>query len=162
MRQYEKDQFCPPNPFGYGRNKIGLNGDVGWVEYLLFTSTNFPMNSKIFSSLVNEYVKEVRKMGCNILELMAEGLKIEPKNVLSRMLSDEKADIVFRLNHYPPCSDSNPDSDLDLNNRSMSHGRTSIGFGEHTDPQLISIARSNATSGFQIILKMELGRSPTR
>ncbi|CAI9280759.1 unnamed protein product [Lactuca saligna] len=153
MRQYEKDQYCPPNPFGYGRNKIGLNGDVGWVEYLLFTSTNFPINSKIFSSLVKEYVKEVRKMGCNILELMAEGLKIEPKNVLSRMLSDEKADIIFRLNHYPPCSDSDPESDLNNNNRSMSHGRTSIGFGEHTDPQLISIARSNATSGFQIYLE---------
>lgn len=84
---------------------------------------------------------------------MAEGLKIEPKNVLSRMLSDEKADIVFRLNHYPPCSDSDPNPNSDLNNRSMSHGRTSIGFGEHTDPQLISIARSNAASGFQIYLE---------
>lgn len=107
----------------------------------------------LWRSLVKEYVKEVRKMGCNILELMAEGLKIEPKNVLSRMLSDEKADIVFRLNHYPPCSDSDPNPNSDLNNRSMSHGRTSIGFGEHTDPQLISIARSNATSGFQIYLE---------
>ncbi|KAI3800740.1 hypothetical protein L1987_28834 [Smallanthus sonchifolius] len=142
MRQSEKDKYCPPNPLGYRSNTIGTNGDVGWIEYLLFTSNDFPTNSKTFSSVAKEYVEAVRKLGCEILELVAEGLKIEPKNVLSRMLSDEKADTVFRLNHYPPCPDHRP----------TTNGRNPIGFGEHTDPQLISIARSNTTSGLQICL----------
>lgn len=35
----EKEKSGPPNPFGYGSKIIGPNGDVGWIEYLLF-STN--------------------------------------------------------------------------------------------------------------------------
>lgn len=49
MSQSEKDKYCPPNPLGYRTNKIGPNGDVGWIEYLLFTSNQFPTNSKHFS-----------------------------------------------------------------------------------------------------------------
>ncbi|GKA07962.1 gibberellin 2-beta-dioxygenase, partial [Tanacetum coccineum] len=142
MNQSEKDKYCPPNPLGYGSNIIGRNGDVGWIEYLLLNSNNFPSNRKILSTLAKQYVAEVKKLGCEILELMADGLKIEPRSVLSRMLNDDKADTVFRLNHYPPYLDNVP----------MSSGRNLIGFGEHTDPQLISIARSNATSGLQICL----------
>ncbi|XP_024992942.1 gibberellin 2-beta-dioxygenase [Cynara cardunculus var. scolymus] len=142
MSPSEKNKYCPPNPLGYGSNKIGPNGDIGGLEYLLLASNNFPTNSKIFSLLAKRYVEEVRKLGCEILELMAEGLKIEPRSVLSRMLSDEKADTVFRLNHYPPDLDTDPEG----------RGRNQIGFGEHTDPHLISIARSNTTSGFQICL----------
>ncbi|KAJ9565775.1 hypothetical protein OSB04_001741 [Centaurea solstitialis] len=144
MSPSEKNKYCPPNPLGYGSNKIGPNGDIGWIEYLLLASNNFPTNSKTLSLLVKNYVEEVRKLGCEILELMADGLKIEPRSVLSRMLSDEKADTVFRLNHYPP--------DLDPILDSEGRGRNRIGFGEHTDPHLISIARSNTTSGFQICL----------
>ncbi|KVH89379.1 Non-heme dioxygenase N-terminal domain-containing protein [Cynara cardunculus var. scolymus] len=95
MSPSEKNKYCPPNPLGYGSNKIGPNGDIGGLEYLLLASNNFPTNSKIFSLLAKRYVEEVRKLGCEILELMAEGLKIEPRSVLSRMLSDEKADTVM-------------------------------------------------------------------
>ncbi|XP_071740282.1 gibberellin 2-beta-dioxygenase-like [Rutidosis leptorrhynchoides] len=147
MSQIEKDEYCSPNPLGYGSNNIGPNGDVGWIEYLLITSKDFPTHNKMFSSLAKEYMEAVKKLGCEILELMAEGLKIEPKSLLSRMLSDDKADTVFRFNHYPACPDPYPDPNP--NHRSM---RNPIGFGEHTDPQLISIARSNTTSGLQICL----------
>lgn len=78
-----------------------------------------------------------------VLEMIAEGLNIEQKNVLSRMLRDEKSDSCFRLNHYPPC----PELLQTLS------GRNLIGFGEHTDPQIISVVRSNNTSGLQISLK---------
>ncbi|XP_019176192.1 PREDICTED: gibberellin 2-beta-dioxygenase 1-like [Ipomoea nil] len=73
---------------------------------------------------------------------MAEGLKIHPKNVLSRLVMDKESDSMLRLNHYPPCPELQ-----EINDRNL------IGFGEHTDPQIISVLRSNNTSGLQISLK---------
>lgn len=91
--------------------------------------------------VLDDYLCAVRNMGCEILDLMAEGLKIQPKNVLSKLLMDKQSDSVFRVNHYPAC----PEMGLD--------GENLIGFGEHTDPQIISLLRSNNTSGLQISLR---------
>jgi gibberellin 2-oxidase len=91
---------------------------------------------------LQDYILAVRKMACEVLELMADGLKIQPSNVFSKLLMDEKSDSVFRLNHYPPCPELQ-----------ALKGRNMIGFGEHTDPQIISVLRSNNTSGLQISLR---------
>ncbi|MCE3216854.1 Gibberellin 2-beta-dioxygenase, partial [Datura stramonium] len=150
LPQCDKDKAGPANPFGYGHKRIGSNGDVGWVEYLLFTASNseksvcIPASSHLFWCGVNEYVTAARNTACLVLEKMAEGLKIEPKNVLSRLLRDEKSDSCFRLNHYPPCTELQALS---------GGGGNLIGFGEHTDPQVISIIRSNNTTGLQISLR---------
>lgn len=148
----EKEKAGPPAPFGYGNKNIGRNGDIGWVEYLLLT-TNPEFNSQKFLSKfgqnpenlrasVNDYISSVKKMACEVLELMADGLNIQPRNGFSKLLMDEQSDSVFRLNHYPPCPELQA-----LNGRNM------IGFGEHTDPQIISVLRSNNTSGLQISLR---------
>ncbi|KAJ8532274.1 hypothetical protein K7X08_012197 [Anisodus acutangulus] len=148
----EKLKAGPADPFVYGNKQIGPNGDIGWVEYILL-STNTEFNYHKFASIlgvnletiraaVNDYVSAVKKMSCEILEMLAEGLKIQPKNVFSKLLMDEKSDSVFRVNHYPPCPDIQDFS-----------GKNLIGFGEHTDPQIISVLRSNNTSGLQILLK---------
>lgn len=81
-------------------------------------------------------------MTLEVLELMADGLGIDQRNVFSNMLKDERSDCCFRVNHYPPCPELQA-----LN------GQNLIGFGEHTDPQIISVLRSNDTSGLQICLK---------
>ncbi|KAI3457544.1 hypothetical protein Pfo_014207 [Paulownia fortunei] len=148
----DKEKAGPPDPFGYGDKKIGPNGDVGWVEYLLLTTNNqsgyqkfasiFGEAAENFRCVVNEYVLAVKKMACEILEMLADGLKIQPRNAFSKLLMDEQSDSVFRLNHYPPCPEFQE-----------SNGRNLIGFGEHTDPQIISVLRSNNTSGLQISLK---------
>ncbi|KAG1346758.1 Gibberellin 2-beta-dioxygenase 3 [Cocos nucifera] len=127
LPQLEKEKSGPPNPFGYGNKRIGPNGDVGWVEYLLFGVVSKPFSYTLmaflrepsassFRSALNEYISAVRKLASEVLELMAEELKIEPRNA-------------FRLS----CS--------------------LTGFGEHTDPQIISILRSNDTQGLQIALR---------
>ncbi|KAK7257096.1 hypothetical protein RIF29_30823 [Crotalaria pallida] len=150
----QKEKAGPPNPFGYGNKQIGLNGDVGWVEYLLLKnnqdynsmrlSSVFGQNPEKFRCVLNDYMSAVRKMGCEILEMMAEGLNIEEKNVFSKLLKDKESDSIFRLNHYPPC----PEMALDKKN-----DENMVGFGEHTDPQIISLLRSNNTSGLQICLR---------
>jgi len=76
-----------------------------------------------------------------VLEAMAEGLGIAPADALSAMVTEQGSDQVFRVNHYPPCP------------ALQGLGCSATGFGEHTDPQLISVLRSNGTSGLQIALR---------
>lgn len=131
----------PPNPFGYGNTNIGHNGDVGCLEYFLLTAhphSNYaPIFGRNFRSAVDDYLSAVKKMACEILEMLAEGLKIHPRNVFSKLLMDEQSDSVFRVNYYP----ARPER------------RNLTGFGEHTDPQIISVLRSNDSPGLQISSK---------
>ncbi|KAJ8434597.1 hypothetical protein Cgig2_025023 [Carnegiea gigantea] len=148
---YEKQKAGPANPFGYGNKRIGPNGDVGWVEFLLLTLNPDHLdyeNVSIFGQIpenfrcaVNDYVSSVRRMACQVVELMAEGLGIE-KDAFSRLLKDARSDSLIRLNYYPPCPEL-----------PALNGRNLVGFGEHTDPQIISVLRSNNTSGLEISLK---------
>lgn len=68
-----------------------------------------------------------------LLDLTAEGLRVlYDTSVFSNLITDDNSDSILRLNYYPPSND---------------HG---IGFGEHTDPQIFTILRSNAVGGLQI------------
>lgn len=49
LPSFEKEKIGPPDPLGYGNKRIGPNGDVGWVEFLLLT-INREFNSQRFSS----------------------------------------------------------------------------------------------------------------
>ncbi|XP_075504100.1 gibberellin 2-beta-dioxygenase-like [Primulina tabacum] len=141
------------NPFGYGNKRIGCHGDVGWVEYLLFCTNHelilqdagaaLPAISESLRCLVMEYVSSVRNLGCEVLQMMADGLQIKPRNIMSKLIKDERSDSCFRVNHYPPSPEL----------EAFGGGRNLIGFGEHTDPQIISIARSNHIEGLQICLQ---------
>ncbi|KAG6481297.1 gibberellin 2-beta-dioxygenase-like [Zingiber officinale] len=153
LSQMEKERSGPANPFGYGNRKIGGNGDVGWLEYLLLEVTSKSIShaslaflketcARSFCSVLNEYIQAMRRLASEVLELMAQGLMIEPRNIFSKVVMDEESDSVLRLNHYPPC----PLLLQGLNG-------TMTGFGEHTDPQLISVLRSNNTSGLEISLR---------
>lgn len=145
LPQSYKDINGPPSPFGYGNKKIGSNGDVGWLEYLLFnisSSSSFPSSSSSLRYALNEYTKAVRKVVKEVLEMMADGLRIKPRDVFSKLVMNEESDTMFRLNHYPPC----PPLLQGLNS-------SLTGFGEHTDPQILSVLRSNNTCGFQIALR---------
>ncbi|KAM0910898.1 hypothetical protein ACQ4PT_013855 [Festuca glaucescens] len=86
--------------------------------------------------LLEEYAAAVRRMACGVLELMAEGLGIVPADAISRLVADAESDNMLRVNHYPPAP--------------AQPGRLLTGFGEHTDPQIISVLRSNGTTGLEI------------
>ncbi|XP_042395358.1 gibberellin 2-beta-dioxygenase 3-like [Zingiber officinale] len=149
----EKEKSGPANPFGYGNKRIGSNGDMGWVEYLLFSLASKPSSHasvsnsflRLFatSSALNAYLSAIRELASRVLALMALGLEMEPIDAISKLVTDEASDGIFRLNHYPTCPV------LQGLNCSLT------GFGEHTDPQIISVLRSNNCAGLQIALKDE-------
>jgi gibberellin 2-oxidase len=135
----KKLEHATARPLGYGSKSIGSNGDVGWLEYLLLAvgsgSCSLPPSLR---AALEEYTAAVREVAARVLELMAEGLGLE-RAKLRRMVVDEAAgsDELVRVNHYPACP--------------LASGVT--GFGEHTDPQIISLLRSNRTGGLQIMLR---------
>nr|URS64327.1 gibberellin 2-oxidase 2 [Wurfbainia villosa] len=143
--QAEKEKAGVANPFGYGNKRIGPNGDVGWVEYLLFAVAEDPSAYTCvdcyFRSALMEYLLGVRKLAREVLELMADGLKLKQRETLSNLVLGDQSDGIIRLNHYPKFPL------LEKLNCSLT------GFGEHTDPQLISILRSNNSTGLQISLR---------
>ncbi|KAL5983404.1 hypothetical protein ACLOJK_017489 [Asimina triloba] len=153
----EKQKAGPPNPVGYGCKNIGFNGDMGEIEYLLLHSNPLAISQrstaicnddpvrfcKINSCVVNDYIGAVRGLMSEILELLAEGLKLHDRKVLSRMINDKDSDSLFRINHYPSSR-----KEVDKGRDVPSQGR--IGFGEHSDPQILTILRSNDVGGLQI------------
>ena len=90
-----------------------------------------PLNLCCTSAVLDEYVAAVRRMTCTVLQLMAQGLGLDDRDVFSRLVLDRDSDSMLRVNHYPPLT----------------------GFGEHTDPQIISVLRSNDASGLEITLR---------
>jgi gibberellin 2beta-dioxygenase len=103
-------------------------------------TTHFFFYDFLCSSALNKYISSIRKLVCHVLELMADGLQLKPRDTISKLVQGSECDELFRLNHYPPCPLL----------QGFNCGLT--GFGEHTDPQIISVLRSNNTSGFQIAL----------
>ncbi|CAN7061830.1 unnamed protein product [Brassica rapa subsp. trilocularis] len=149
LSQSLKDKAGPADPFGYGSKRIGLQGDVGCVEYILLnanshlsstkTTAVFRQTPAIFREAVEEYMEEMKGMSSKVLEMVEEALGIEPKEKLSRLVKVKESDSCFRMNYYKE--------------KEETQAKEEIGFGEHTDPQLISVLRSNDTEGLQICLK---------
>ncbi|GER31448.1 gibberellin 2-oxidase, partial [Striga asiatica] len=188
----DKQRAGPANPYGYGLKNIGLNGDIGELEYLLlqanapyisdkskYISTD-PENFRCFGArasqefisiyvnhdppLINQlyfrwrqlqrehrppdgrahtarygaaigYVAAVKGLACEILDMIGEvlsGAAHPTASVFSRLISDAQSDSLFRLNHYLPTC------------------HPKIGFGEHTDPQILTLLRSNGVGGLQV------------
>ncbi|KFK36116.1 hypothetical protein AALP_AA4G080200 [Arabis alpina] len=143
---HEKISVKPANqPFRYGFRDIGLKGDSGEVEYLLF-HTNDPafLSQLSFNSAVNCYIEAVNQLVSKILDLTAEELRVPP-STFSKLISTVDSDSVLRVNHYPT-SDCGTNRVCDKSESVMR-----VGFGEHTDPQILTVLRSNGIGGLQVL-----------
>lgn len=105
------------------------------------------------SCVVDDYVQAVRELTCDILDLVAEGLGLADKSTFSRLVDDVESDSVFRVNYYPPMDQNqkvlNPISKFQMHDTNATNN-SRIGFGEHSDPQILTILRSNDVGGLQI------------
>ncbi|KAL9291705.1 putative gibberellin 2-beta-dioxygenase [Arabidopsis thaliana] len=97
------------------------------------------------SSAVTCYVEAIKQLACEILDLTAEGLRLPP-HTFSKLIRAVDSDSVLRLNHYP--SSNQFLSGAKVSDMSVSLPR--VGFGEHTDPQILTVLRSNRVGGLQV------------
>ncbi|QHO54622.1 Gibberellin 2-beta-dioxygenase [Arachis hypogaea] len=136
------------------RENIGTNGDVGELEYLLFptnpqfiseSSKSISNHPNKFSGAINNYIKGAKGVACKILDLVVEGLGVQDKFALSKLIKDVESDSLLRINHYPPSMTT--DSEMDP--CATGNTNNTIGFGEHSDPQILTIMRFNDVAGLQ-------------
>ncbi|EEE54477.1 hypothetical protein OsJ_01583 [Oryza sativa Japonica Group] len=107
------------------------------------------MARRIQCQVVNDYVEAVRQLACHVLDLLGEGLGLRDPTSLTRLITATDNDSLIRINHYPPsCAAAAGDH--------KSGGgpapTAAIGFGEHTDPQILSVLRANDADGLQLLL----------
>lgn len=101
------------------------------------------------SSAVSGYVEAVRELACELLDLTAEGLLVSDRSLFTRLIRDVDSDSILRLNHYPPIQvDSN-----DWDSSPSSYANSKVGFGAHSDPQILTLLRSNDVGGLQISIE---------
>ncbi|GAB2234510.1 hypothetical protein Drorol1_Dr00003765 [Drosera rotundifolia] len=148
---WEKQQYEGERPFGYGCRNIGFNGDMGELEYLILHAHDLNVDEKStsisndpassFSSAANNYVRAIKSLATDLLHLITDALQVHDKRTLSNLINDPQTDSILRLNHYPQS-----------NNDWLSNGGGGerIGFGEHTDPQILTVLRSNNVDGLQV------------
>lgn len=104
----------------------------------------------------------LRQLACEILDLLGEGLGLKDPRSFSKLITDTDNDSLLRINHYPPaCSIHKLDHDDQCklksivrtkNGNGLNPSGARIGFGEHSDPQIVSLLRANDVNGLQVLL----------
>ncbi|KAK6937795.1 Non-hem dioxygenase N-terminal domain [Dillenia turbinata] len=91
---------------------------------------SWPQKPTRYREVVREYSVELKKLGLRIMELICEGIGLDPRyceNELSKL-------VLLSVNHYPPC----PDPSL------------ALGLPKHADPNLITVLHQGDVYGLQV------------
>lgn len=96
---------------------------------------------------MSAYTAAVRDLACDVVDLMAEGLLMADTSAFSKMIRADDGDSILRLNYYPRTS---ADTLPPVHFRGKRKEGVMVGFGEHSDPQILTILRSNDVDGLQI------------
>ncbi|KAJ8438139.1 LOW QUALITY PROTEIN: hypothetical protein Cgig2_033018 [Carnegiea gigantea] len=78
----------------------------------------------------HKYVTKVNEVGSRLLELMCEGLGLDPKYIANELSLEHN----LTINHYPACPDP----------------RLTLGVGKHSDKTVITILMQGDVPGFQV------------
>nr|BAG68571.1 GA20 oxidase-like protein [Physcomitrium patens] len=134
----------PGTSFGYGANTWVNQTVMHWAESFhmqLHPKSNIrEFSGKLFaesdptkfSSTVEEYMGQIEKLARQLLELLTEGLGLEP-TTFNHYVENERM-MSMRFNLYPPC----PQPEL------------AIGLRAHTDPHLLTILHQDEVAGLQV------------
>lgn len=139
----------PQTSFGYGANTWVNQAVMHWAESFhmqLHPKSNIrEFSGKLFaesdptkfSSTVEEYMGQIEKLARELLELLTEGLGLEPTR-FNHYVEQERM-MSMRFNLYPPC----PQPEL------------AIGLRAHTDPHLLTILHQDEVAGLQVHIDEE-------
>ncbi|CAL1362185.1 unnamed protein product [Linum trigynum] len=127
---------------GYGTKMI-KNPDekTEWLDYFFHLAAPpakvnpqiWPKHPPSYREVTEEYNKEILKLTDKILELLSEGLGLEP-NTLKSSLGGEDIEAEMKINHYPPC----PQPEL------------ALGVEPHTDMCALTLLVPNGVAGLQV------------
>ena len=105
-----------------------------------------------------EYIDVVRALGINILKMLGKGLRLSDRSTFADLAADVKSDSLLRFNYYSSSSKEKGMDDAKEDHRQTDGGDAVIvGFGEHTDPQIVTLLRSNDVPGLQVFFPLENG-----
>ncbi|KAM0889939.1 hypothetical protein ACQ4PT_027383 [Festuca glaucescens] len=101
------------------------------LEHLHESDSPFGYGSKSIGSKGDVGWLEYLLLAVGSSSVMAVGLGLDRDALRGMVVGKEGSDEMVRVNHYPACP--------------LASGAT--GFGEHTDPQILSVLRSNLHRG---------------
>ncbi|CAA2981130.1 gibberellin 2-beta-dioxygenase 2-like [Olea europaea subsp. europaea] len=142
-----------------GNSSQNLHLKSNWLDRLVLLvmaakildsmATRVSLNIFFLKLILNPFAKDLSPSPQILKTSVAEGISVEDKSIFSQLIRDVNSDSCFRINHYPSV---NIDSMEDWNPapKLFEHSKTRIGFGEHSDPQVLTILRSNDVGGLQI------------
>ncbi|XP_045833023.1 jasmonate-induced oxygenase 2-like isoform X1 [Trifolium pratense] len=115
---------------------IPLNSDEHDDRVTRWTNPS-PQYPPHFKVIIEEYIKEMEKVGFKLLELIALSLGVEAKRFEEFFIKNQTS--FLRLNHYPPCP----------------YPHLALGVGPHKDSGVLTILAQDEVGGLQVKRKTD-------